>query len=368
MTAWNGFRGAARRLDDVDLPRIGHRIGVGEDEIHAFMDVEASGSGFDDKGRPKMLFEPHVFYRNLSGAKRDEAVRQKLAYPKWRAGNYPADSYPRLAAAMAIDETAALKAASWGLGQVLGDNHALVGYATPQAMVLAFMEDEEKHLEAMVAFLIARKIDDDLRAHRWSKVAEVYNGPGYRTHNYDGRMAAAFARWRRIKDTPWSPGNAEPVLVEPPAEPGPIDRAAMIREGQMLLIALGYDLGPAGADGLAGAKTKAATLAYQKRHPTLITDSKIGALTLAELRADVAASKPVAVPEPVPPPPPQPDNPGPAAAPDDDDYVLVDSDYRPLPDHPPAPETAGITGPVLVFAGIIVAIVAAVFIVSRIAG
>lgn len=366
MIDWNGFRGAARRIDDVDLPRIGHRIGVGEDEIHAFMEVEASGSGFDAKGRPKMLFEPHVFYRNLSGAKRDEAVRQKLAYAKWRSGNYPSDSYPRLVAAMAIDETAALKAASWGLGQVLGENHALVGYATPQAMVLAFMEDEETHLEAMVAFLIARKIDDDLRAHRWSKVAEIYNGPGYRTHNYDGRMAAAFAKWKRIKDTPWSPGDVDPAPVAPPAEPGPVDRAAMIREGQMLLIALGYDLGPAGADGVAGAKTKAATLAYQKRHPTLIADGKIGALTLAELRADVAASKPFAVPDPVA-PAPQPDDPGSATAPDDD-YVLVDSDYRPLPDLAPAAEAAGITGPVLVFIAAILAIVAAVFVISRIVG
>ena len=75
MTSWNDFRGAAKRLDDIDLPRLGERIGVGEDEIHAFMDVEAAGSGFDKHGRPKMLFEPHVFYRNLPKATRSEAER-----------------------------------------------------------------------------------------------------------------------------------------------------------------------------------------------------------------------------------------------------------------------------------------------------
>ena len=93
MSEWD-FRGEAKRLEDLDLPRIGYRIGCGEDELHAFMDVEASGSGFDPQGRPKMLFEPHVFYRNLSGAKRDQAVEQKLAYPKWRPSTYPKDSYP----------------------------------------------------------------------------------------------------------------------------------------------------------------------------------------------------------------------------------------------------------------------------------
>ena len=57
MTKWNDFKGAAKRIEDTDLPRIGATIGVGEDELHAFMDVEAAGSGFDSAGRPKMLFE-----------------------------------------------------------------------------------------------------------------------------------------------------------------------------------------------------------------------------------------------------------------------------------------------------------------------
>jgi len=102
------FHGAAKRLDDIDLPKIGARIGVGEDEIHAFMDVEAAGSGFDNQGRPKMLFEPHVFWRNLSGAKRVAASQKGLAYPKWGEKPYPKDSYSRLIEAIGIDRTAAI--------------------------------------------------------------------------------------------------------------------------------------------------------------------------------------------------------------------------------------------------------------------
>lgn len=202
LAGWNGFKGIAKRLDDIDLPTIGARIGVGEDEIHAFMDVESSGFGFDNEGRPKMLFEPHVFYRNLAGASRDRAVREGLAYPRWGTHSYPKDSYPRLAQAMAIDETAALKSASWGLGQVLGENYHMLGYSSPQAMVMAFMADEEAHLKGMVDFLIANHIDDDLRLHSWSVVARVYNGPGYRKNGYDTKLAAAFKEWQRIKDTP----------------------------------------------------------------------------------------------------------------------------------------------------------------------
>lgn len=54
------WKGKAKRIEDIDLPRIGAMIGVGEDEIHAVLDVESAGSGFDSKGRVKMLFEPHV--------------------------------------------------------------------------------------------------------------------------------------------------------------------------------------------------------------------------------------------------------------------------------------------------------------------
>lgn len=211
------FKGRAKRLDDIDLPRIGARIGVGEDEIHAFMDVEAAGSGFDSQGRPKMLFEPHRFYALLGpGKARDLAVSKGLAYERWGTRPYPSDSYPRLLAAMEIDETKALKAASWGLTQILGENHGSVGYGTVQVMVTALMDDEEKHLEAMVQFLIANHIDDDLKAHRWDVVARVYNGPGYAKNAYHTKMAAAYAKWQKIKDTPWTPETARPEPSPPP--------------------------------------------------------------------------------------------------------------------------------------------------------
>jgi hypothetical protein len=267
MTDFRDFKGAAKRLDDIDIPRIGATIGVGEDEIHAFMDVEAAGAGFDSQGRPKMLFEPHKFYANLPSGKRAAAVKAGLAYPTWGAKKYPADSYPRLKAAMAIDETAALESASWGLGQILGENHEMLGYATVQSMVLAFMDDEEAHLEGIVAFLIKAGIADDLKAHRWTSVARVYNGPSHYKHNYAGRMAAAFARWQKIKDTPWVPGE----------QPAPTTTMPVLRKGagwgkhavlkpyvvkaQNRLMVHGFDAGS--FDGKFGDQTEKAVKAFQ---------------------------------------------------------------------------------------------------------
>lgn len=227
MSDWNGFKGRAKRLDDVDLPREGRRIGVGEDELHAFLDVESAGGGFDAQGRPKILFEPHVFYRNLKGDARKRAVDAGLAYAKWGMKPYPRDSYPRLVSAMAIDETAALKSASWGAFQILGENHALCGYPTVQDMVRAFMADEENHLKACIAFLIAEHIDDDLKAHRWAVVARVYNGAAYAKNGYDTKLAAAYAKWAKIPDTVEVIDAVPPTVPTSPATPISTKNAAI---------------------------------------------------------------------------------------------------------------------------------------------
>jgi len=216
------FQGRAKRLDDIDLPREGAALGIGEDEVHAVLDVESAGTGFDSKGRPKMLFEPHIFYRLLGpGEARVRAVRAGLAYPRWKR-DYPRDSYPRLVKAMAINEEIALQSASWGLGQVMGFNHVAAGYTSARAMVAAFLDDEETHLRAMMAFIKANKLDDELRRHDWAGFARGYNGPGFAKNGYDRKLAAAFAKWQRIKDTPWQPD--EP-LTQPvdhvPTPPNP---------------------------------------------------------------------------------------------------------------------------------------------------
>jgi hypothetical protein len=210
------YKGAAKRIEDIDLPRIGALIGCGEDELHAIMEVEAAGSGFDRQGRVKMLFEPHVFYRNLTGAKQNRAVLEGLAYAGWKQGAYPPDSYPKFLRACLIDETAAVKACSWGLGQILGENYKAAGFDTPQAMVEAFADDEDKHLEAMVRFIKANKLDDDLRRHDWAGFARGYNGAQYAKHGYHTRLAAAYAKWARIKDTPYDPAKPKAAIPPPP--------------------------------------------------------------------------------------------------------------------------------------------------------
>lgn len=223
--------------------------------MRAVIEVEAGGNAFDRQGRPSMLFEPHVFYRNLPEAKRQTAVDQGLAYRNWKAGNYPSDSYPRLTAAIKIDETAALKAASWGLSQILGENAESLGYQNVQAMVKAFMEDAEAHVDAMVRFILVNGLADDLKANRWAAFARVYNGPKFAQHGYDVKLAAAFRKWQGREDVAWEPDAADP------ASPHGLTREAL-RDVQERLHGLGYhEVGT--RDGYWGTRTRAAVLAFR---------------------------------------------------------------------------------------------------------
>jgi hypothetical protein len=232
------FNGKAKRLDDIDLPMMGALIGVGEDEIHAVLDVESAGSGFDSQGRPAMLFEPHIFYRQLGpGPNLDRAVNAGLARSKWKR-DYPKDSYPRLAGAMAIDSNAALRSASWGLGQIMGFNHRLAGYPSAKAMVDGFLDDEETHLNAMVNFIRANGLDDELRRHDWRGFAKGYNGPGFEKNGYDKKLAAAYAKWQRIKDTPFNAGAMPPVRPDAPHVDTSLGRGPSVLDWLRGLIAI----------------------------------------------------------------------------------------------------------------------------------
>lgn len=247
-----GFKGRAKRLTDIDVARVGRLIGVGEDEVRAVIEVETAGGGFDKQGRPKMLFEPHRFWLELGeGPKRAIAADQGLAYPKWGAKPYPADSYPRLMLAIKIDANAALRSASFGLGQIMGFNHKAAGYASPGDMVAAFCDSEAAGLEAMIRFIESEGLDDELRRHDWSAFARGYNGAGYAKHGYHTRLAAAFKRWQAIPD----------VLAPSYPKIGLGSRGAPVRAAQERLLALGFD--PKGIDGIFGAGTRAAAIAFQ---------------------------------------------------------------------------------------------------------
>ena len=55
----------------------------------------------------------------------------------------------------------------------------------------------------MLAFITSANLACHLRDHSWARFAGGYNGPGFRKNGYDTKLATAFAKWQKIKDTPF---------------------------------------------------------------------------------------------------------------------------------------------------------------------
>lgn len=191
------FIGTGQTLSGEDFARAAAVLGCDEAAIRAVTFVEARGQGFDAKKRPVILPERHVFYRNLKGEPRQRAVNQGLAYSTWQPGRYPATQdgrYDLLRMMMAIDPDAGLKCASWGLGQVLAENHRVCGFATPRALVEKCLESEGGQLIVMAGFIAGNNLARHLRSRNWAAFAEAYNGPSYRKNQYDVKLARAYQR------------------------------------------------------------------------------------------------------------------------------------------------------------------------------
>jgi hypothetical protein len=198
---WFGAIPAQRALSAGDIEALCDEYRIPQCHLRAVLRVEAAGSGFllhePPPARPKILFEAHIFYRE-SGSQPVSKHDPDLSARTWREGrrHYQggSDEWHRLDRAMIWHEEGALRSASWGLGQVMGFNHRAAGCASIQQFVIENFDGEAAQLRHVLNFCEANHLLGHLRAGRWAAFARGYNGPGYRQHRYDDRLAAAARR------------------------------------------------------------------------------------------------------------------------------------------------------------------------------
>lgn len=198
------FIGPARPItaNDVAAQAVFYNIELAA--LRAVMAVESRNSGYDARRRPLILFEPHVFYRNLTGKQRDEAVRLGLAYKSWGQQPYPAGAdaqYKRLSEAIKINEEAAYRSISVGMGQVLGENYKAAGCDSAQQMFEQAAVSETNQLKHMIGFIIAEHLRDAMNRHDWRKFAAGYNGRG-QVEKYSKWLEREYIKWERILSKP----------------------------------------------------------------------------------------------------------------------------------------------------------------------
>lgn len=235
--------------------------GIQPAALLAIVEVETGGKTFEVDGRtPQFLYERHVAWREATkiGQGILNAFRRAgLAIPHWdRATQYKdqrssAMRLQLIGRARAIHEEVADRSASWGLGQTMGNLAESLGFPNAVAMVEHMTGSVSGQIDCMVRELKHTNLVKSLNAHDWTRVARVYNGPGYAANKYDAKLADAFARWSRKLPQLSEPAPPEQSLAEDE-----------IREIQDKLRALGfYEVGM--SDGHWNTKTTGAWSAFQ---------------------------------------------------------------------------------------------------------
>lgn len=163
--------------------------------VSAVLEVESNGVGFLQDGRVRILFEAHHFSR-LTGGKYN-LTHPHISSEKWNKALYksPTGEWIRLNEAMTLDKKAALQSASYGLGQIMGFNYSLAGYADVETMVIDFSKSEFFQFKGMLTFIKNNRVMyGALRNKQWALFASLYNGKRYKDNKYDTKLAEAYGR------------------------------------------------------------------------------------------------------------------------------------------------------------------------------
>ena len=177
---------------DADIEIFAKRLGCSPKQLRAVSKVESGGSGFDDKGRPKILFERHLFHRFTNGKHSVSACSNA------KGGGYSECSWDKLGQAAGLSVFSAFEAVSWGKFQVLGMWWDELGYPSPVEMAYSCVTSEDAHYEMLIRYIELNKMQGAIRALSTNPANNVafakgYNGPAYSKYNYDQKLAKAMA-------------------------------------------------------------------------------------------------------------------------------------------------------------------------------
>lgn len=193
-------------LEENDLIDFSKKYGVALAAIKAVNEVESSGKGFFVDGRPKILFEGHIFWRQLKErginlASLSKISNEDVLYRSWTRKHYPGtNEYTRLEKVSTLTpdpkvKEAALASASWGSYQIMGFHALKLGYATVHAFVDEMYIHEGNQLEAFGRYISTFGCLTHLKNKDWAKFAKCYNEPAYAENKYDIKMAKAYEKY-----------------------------------------------------------------------------------------------------------------------------------------------------------------------------
>ncbi|MBX3012426.1 MAG: DUF3380 domain-containing protein [Caldilineaceae bacterium] len=186
VETWNGYGGL--------LLEESQKFGLDPSIATAVLIAEANGRAFGSDGRMIIRFENHIFYDEW-GKQHEAQYQQHFGFDpreRWRNHQWRRDpqrawerchvdqssEWAVFTFARTLDETAAMRSISMAAPQIMGFNHAAVGYPTVQQMFHAFQSDIRQQLQGFFRFVDSRGLIAPLQRGDFYTFAKGYNGAG----------------------------------------------------------------------------------------------------------------------------------------------------------------------------------------------
>jgi hypothetical protein len=180
--------------------------------------VESNGQGMTDSGRLIIRFENHVFWDRW-GKPHEDAFRAHFTFDpvkRWTKQRYRTGpsaawktshgvgqdaEWEAFGIARRLDESAAMQSISMGAPQIMGFNHATIGYDSAREMFDRFAADERYHILGLFDFVkgggSTSRMLEALRREQFDQFATYYNGNG-QAAAYGAKIRAAASAFEAI--------------------------------------------------------------------------------------------------------------------------------------------------------------------------
>ncbi|MEO6529090.1 MAG: N-acetylmuramidase domain-containing protein [Gemmatimonadaceae bacterium] len=201
--AWNRYGGVLAPLCSA--------TGISRASAVGVLCVESSGQGMTDAGQLIIRFETHVFFDRW-GKSHESEFRDHFTFDpakRWTKQRYRASStdawnglhgvgqaaeWAAFSIARALDEPAAMLSISMGAPQIMGFNHATIGYDSAREMFDRFTADERYHILGLFDFVKGggptSRMLEALKRGQYEQFATFYNGHGQEVA-YGAKIRAA---------------------------------------------------------------------------------------------------------------------------------------------------------------------------------
>lgn len=161
--------------------------------LQAILAIESGGRTHGENGKPIIRLEAHIFKTKLGNdglwAQHFRTDPNKpWLLQEWRSHvdkpwtklhtGSQADEYAALSLALSLAQEAAYQSISMGAGQIMGFNHARIGYPSATAMFKAFQSAPVQTIGFINFFLSDAKLVEAMRNKDWRRIAALYNGSG----------------------------------------------------------------------------------------------------------------------------------------------------------------------------------------------